>query len=148
MTASAPIERDTSSLAGLDAAATTFAPRRCASSTAADPTPPAAPRTATHSPGCTRATLTSAWNAVSYVTPYAAAAPKSTSAGTLRSDRAGATTSSANAPTNPPPRTRSPTDSSATDGPTAATVPANSLPGMNGSGADAWYRLPTMSASG
>jgi len=40
-------------LAGLDAAAMTFAPSVLATSTAASPIPPPAPTTSTHSPLCT-----------------------------------------------------------------------------------------------
>ena len=44
-------------------------------------------------------------------------------------------------------RTRSPTDHSATPGPTADTVPATSLPGTKGTGGFSWYLPWQMSPS-
>ncbi|MEZ5141501.1 MAG: hypothetical protein R2726_03140 [Acidimicrobiales bacterium] len=43
--------------------------------------------------------------------------------------------------------TRSPTSTSSTPSPTAATVPATSLPGVNGSGGLIWYCPATKRAS-
>src|SRR5262249_13102270 len=130
--------RDAGSFASLDAAAITRAPMRRAISTAAEPTPPAAPRTTTWSPGRTSATLRSASYAVAYTTGNAAAAARSTPSGTRTSPAAGATAASANAPTKTVPHTRSPARTPLVAAPTAATVPAKSLPGVNGVGTDAW----------
>src|SRR6185369_17300695 len=132
MTASAPSRRHASSLASVDAAATTRAPSTFAISTAAEPTPPAAPRTSTVSPGRTSAVMRSASYAVAYVTGNAAALRNSTDAGTRISIAVDDTTASANAPTNTVPHTRSPTAKSSTPGPSPRIVHEKSLPGVNG----------------
>src|SRR5450631_4007578 len=59
--------------------------------------------------------------------------------GTATSDRAGAATFEANPPKPQNTRARSPTDQPVTPGPTAAMVPATSLPGTNGVGGFSWY---------
>ena len=57
-------------------------------------------------------------------------------------------TSSANAPMKVEPNTRSPTEKPVTPSPSSTTSPANSLPGMNGVGACAWYWFATTRTSG
>src|SRR5436189_5692518 len=61
---------------------------------------------------------------------------------------AATTISSANAPTNPVPKTRSPTPTALTPSPTSSTTPANSLPGTNGGGTLSWYLSATSKTSG
>src|SRR5262249_48302176 len=96
----------------------------------------------------TSATPRNAWYAVWYTTPNAAASAALIPSGTRRSAAAGAHTSCANAPTMPVPATASPGASVVTLLPTDSTVPAYSLPGMNGGGTDTWYLFATMSTSG
>src|SRR5665213_714392 len=70
----------------------------------------------------------------------AAAWARSMASGTATNDSAGTTTWLANPPNPQNTSTRSPTDQSVTPGPTAAMVPATSLPGTNGVGGFSWYR--------
>ena len=58
------------------------------------------------------------------------------------------TTSSAKAPTNVLPKTRSPTATGAAVSATSTTSPANSLPGMKGGGTESWYVSATSRTSG
>ena len=64
------------------------------------------------------------------------------------SEAAGTSTSSANAPTITEPNTGWPTARSVTPSPTVTTSPANSLPGVKGTGTDTWYWLATNRTSG
>jgi hypothetical protein len=75
---------------------------------------------------------------VLYATPKAAAARKSRPSGRGLTDPAGSATCSAKAPTMVVPNTRSPGLMPMTASPTAATSPASSLPGVNGTGTDTW----------
>ena len=63
------------------------------------------------------------------------------------SESAGTTAWSAKPPKPTKARTRSPSPTSATPGPTAETSPAISLPGTNGVGGLSWYRPWQMSPS-
>ena len=109
-----------------------------ANSTAARPTPPAAPSTTTHSSGRTRAKLRRAWKAVRWATPDAAADTRSTAGSTGSKAAADTATRSANAPYRTEPITRSPTARPSTPGPRDDTVPANSLPTVKGTGMVTW----------
>ena len=73
---------------------------------------------------------------------------RSTAGSTGRSDWAATATCSAKAPNSADPITRSPTVQLSTPAPTERTVPANSLPTVNGSGMVIWYRSATTSTSG
>ena len=66
----------------------------------------------------------------------------------MASERGATTTSSAKAPTITVPMTRSPSAKRGTPPPTSAITPANSLPGMNGTGTVSWYELAMKSTSG
>ena len=67
----------------------------------------------------------------------------------MRMSTLGATTiSSAKAPTMVDPNTRSPRSRPSTPSPSSTTVPAYSLPKMNGVGTETWYVLATTSTSG
>ena len=148
MTLPAPYDAATSSFSRDDATAVTEAPSSAPSCTAARPTPPPAPRTTSSSPGCSRATERSTWYAVRWATPKAAACGSSTPAGMRVTASTEIAASSANAPTNPVPLTRSPTTMPLTPSATSVTTPANSLPGMNGVGTGTWYSLATINTSG
>ena len=83
-----------------------------------------------------------------WATPNAAAWRASTPSGIRVNDVAVTTTSSANAPTIVLPKTRSPTATLRTSSATSRTSPANSLPGMNGTGTESWYSSAIKRTSG
>src|SRR5580765_7226225 len=127
------------SFSALPAQAITRAPMTLPISTAVSPTPPAAPVTSSHSPGCSRARDSSATCDVPYVTGNAAALGKSMLAGIGSTRGASTTTSSAYAPVPVSAITRSPGFNPRTLAPTSATVPAASMPGVNGNAGFSWY---------
>src|SRR5918998_291971 len=158
---SAPLAAASRSAAGETSTATTRAPAATATCTAESPTPPQ-PCTATHSPGCTRATWTTARKAVAKRQPSAAAVAASSPSGsaTRLTSAVWSATYSAIEPQCVKPGwvcqvqtwcspaahwaqrphaltngtvTRSPTRQRRTSAPTAATVPASSCPGTCGS---------------
>src|SRR6266481_7122475 len=148
MSSSAPCSRQTASFSGVDAAAITRAPMILPSSTAARPTPPAAPRTRSVSPSRRCARSFSAWCEVPYVIRNADAVTKSISAGIAIVRLASTASSSANPPQPVEPITRSPTLRRSTPSPSAVTTPATSPPGANGSGGRNWYLFWMMRTSG
>lgn len=113
----------------------TWAPISLASWTATWPTPPAAAWISTRSPGRTRANTVSACQAVIATRGTAAACAKSRFFGFRASAAAGAAVYSAYAPrgeTGSMPYTSSPGTNRVTPAPTRSTVPATSLPGVQG----------------
>ena len=136
----APLALATSSFAADDATAVTVAPSTTPSCTAARPTP---------SPGAEHDQL------VPGLRPGRTSGARGTRCDEQRRTQrrggprpprgsgsttcAETTTSSANAPTIVLPKTRSPTATLRTSSATSRTSPANSLPGMNGTGTESWY---------
>ncbi len=83
-----------------------------------------------------------------WATPEAAADTRSMAGSTGCRAPADTTTWSAKAPNSVEPITRSPTARPSTPGPSEATVPANSLPTVNGTGMVIWYLSATTRTSG
>src|SRR6202453_1851639 len=126
-----PCERSQSWFASL-AMPSTVAPVRLASWTARDPTPPAAPETATTSPGDSATACTVPY-AVAPTTNSAPACSHGTPAGfAVRSCSPTSTYSAWLARLCVKPMTSSPAATPVTPGPASATIPARSLPSPDG----------------
>ncbi len=104
----------------------------------ATPTPPAAPSTATTSPGAVCARSFSANSAVWKLMPIAAASSNVSSSGIGRSCWGAAVSVSAKPPIIDATSTRSPASKAESAG-ALRTTPATSVPGVNGSGGRNWY---------
>src|SRR5512134_90131 len=126
----------------------TRAPITVPSSTAASPTPPAAPSTSSVSLGLSWPRSFNACQAVPYATVNPAAAARSTPRGSGTVRAAGATHSSANAPNSTLATTGSPGFTCVTPPPVSFTTPASSTPGVNGRGGLIWYLPWIMRTSG
>lgn len=111
----------------------TVAPRAAASWTAAEPTAPDAPCTSSVSPAET-ASSSSTRAAVAVAMGSAAASAQPRPSGFGATAPTSARTYSAYAPVALRPRTSSPAANSVTPSPVSSTTPANSLPGVAGSG--------------
>ena len=131
MAASAPSSFTWSRRSALRTVAVTRAPAAAPSWTAAVPTPPAAPWTSRRSPAFSPHCVKTASCAVVKTSGVPPAAGQSSASGTGMSWRSWTTASSACPPPPTIAMTRSPSSNRRAPGPSAATSPASSRPGMS-----------------
>src|ERR687898_233222 len=170
MQATAPAASAAARLSNDDAAPIARSPRAVATSMAASPTPPPAPRTSTVSPRWWTM-RPKAYSAVAYDCSIAAARVNDSDSGIGTTDAAGSATRPGGPPRPHAAITRWPTgtgrlpsavpsvpvrvpvavpgaaEALPTSSPTELTTPATSLPGLNGVGGLIWYLPCTNSAS-